>query len=279
MKMYYALFSILLVVSSPLLAEGSSCLGGVCLGDNPEKLAEDKWIARTQMSIHDQSDLPTLGAVQRFKMARSAMGIHANADTTTNPITRIAVDRIESFLEKYVIGLSEDQMITLSPYFIAMFFDQEALSLLNNAVACKGKKLQGFKQTKQGNLDLVLIFPSGETGKFEVVGIERQFKKMDAPQKEQLFSALKEKYPNILTRNEALHAISRGNWDLNQPMIYWDEYRQILRLTKIIEIPVVGYGKTTGLAMAIDSNEASIDDKLLSNPTCLEKLAPPMDID
>ena len=168
----------------------------------------------------------------------------------------------------------------LLPYYRANFFDKKAINILSKIVACKGKKLRGFRHTKYGNLDMISIMPSPTTGKYEVVSIQRQFTKMDKPQKEQLFSALKAKWSSLMSRSEAHSVIVTKKWDESNPIIFWDDIFGILNLTKVFRVHVIGgYGDNTDLTTAIEAFGSEYDDILLRLPSCSKALAPKLDID
>ena len=174
----------------------------------------------------------------------------------------------------------DEEKISLNPYYKSNFFDNQALKIIKRVIACKGKILRGFRQTEHGNFDMVTIMPSASTGKFEVICIERQFPKMDDPQKEKIVSALKDRYPSIMSDGEAHRATFGSNWDDNKPIMFWDNIFCVLRLTKVFKISSNGsYGNKPSFRQAYVAYENHYDDILLRNPLCNKQLAPKVDIE
>lgn len=197
------------------MAEENLCLGGVCLGDSIDKLKSYTWLSGDQLN---RLYLP--GGIE-FEVIRQM------APTTLDP-NRSYSEGEKSYMEKYALGITGDDRVILNAYYRSFFFDNKALDALEKVIACKGKKLTGFKKTKDDNVDLVTILTSPNTGKFEVVTIARPFPGIDKPQEEQLLVRLKEKYPSI--------QISQFRVELDNPqdqVVFWDEDFNTLNLTKV----------------------------------------------
>ena len=200
MKIALVALCLLFLGGSQSMAVDEHCLGGVCLGDSIDKLEIYDWISGDKMAMKNLADMPetTLGAVLSFYTAKNGMDSYYKAKNNSNSIYIDSyLESEKKFIEKYVSGITDEEKISLNPYYKSNFFDNQALKIIKRVIACKGKILRGFRQTEHGNIDMVTIMPSASTGKFEVICIERQFPKMDDPQKEKIVSALKDRYPSI----------------------------------------------------------------------------------
>jgi hypothetical protein len=263
------------------MASETKCLGGVCLGDSVKKLNGQSWMPGDQMELHNETDLPYKRVVESFKYAKNSMDGYYRAKNKKDPLfINTYLESEKEFIEKYTVGIKDEERLSLNPYYRSLFFDNKALDILQKVIACKGIKLHGFKQTKHGNVDMVSIMPSPSTGKFEVVSIQRQFTEMDKPQKEVLIDALEKKYPSIMSLGDARRATFRGKWDENISIMFWDDIFGVLILTKVFrKHDIGGYGDNTSLTQAINAYGREHDDILLRNTSCSNKLAPKLDIE
>ena len=252
-----------------------ACLGGVCLGDSVGKLHKHTWIAGDKMKLEKENELPySDGVIRPFDLSKDSMNSYYRAKDNHNPIIiNSYLEKEKQFIQKYVLGLTDEEKTLLNPYYNSLFFDHSSLDILNKVIACKGKKLCGFSQTKHGNLDKISIMPSITTGKYEVVSIERQFTEMDQPQKDKIFKALKSKYPSIMTRSEARRAFDNEQWDESRAIIFWDEIYGTLIFTRVFN------SNKFGTRMAFEANENIYNEDLLQNPCCDKALSPTLDID
>ena len=278
--MYFLLLVSLVSFSGQSMAKETQCLGGVCLGDSVEKLNSHVWISGDQMKLHNKNNLPYQGVVRTFNNAKRCMDNYYKAKNKKDPrYIDWYLESEKEFMGKYIVGITDEERLLLNPYYKSRFFDNKIIDILSNVIACKGKILHGFKQTKYGNVDMVSILPSPSTGKFIVVSIQRQFTKMDKPQKEELLAALKNKYPSIMSSSEMHKATFSGKWDENKPILFWDEIFGVLNLTKVFRIVGGDFGDGTSLTIAIDAWGKEFDNILLRNPPCSSKLAPKLDIE
>jgi len=251
-----------------------ACLGGVCLGDSIDKLHERTWIAGDKMKLEKKNELPYSGVVASFDISKASMNSYYSAKKEHNPTNiNTYLKKEKKFIKKYVLGLTDEEKTLLNPYYNSLFFDNSALDILKKVIACKGRKLCGFSQTKHGNLDKISIMPSITTGKYEVVSIERQFTEMDKSQKDKIFKALKSKYPSIMTRREARRAFYNKQWDESRAIIFWDETTGTLIFTKVLN------SNKFGTQMAFEAYGNTYDEDLLKNPCCDKALSPALDID
>ncbi len=240
-----------------------ACLGGVCLGDSIVDLQKITWIASHKMELKNRDKL---------KLPSTGIGIFESCKVYMNEYGYSKSE--EEFIKKYILGLTEEERILLTPYYKAHFFDNKVLGILNKVIACKGKKMCGFVQTKSGNLDKISVMPSPTTGKYEVVSIERQFTKMDKTEKGKIFKALQSKYPSIMSRTDARRvAYGKKEWDESMAIISWDQSYGRLILSKVLK-----YGNGQ-INQAVDLHGDFNDKALLKIPCCDEALTPTLDID
>jgi len=225
-SIYISLF-LTLAIPIPSIGENSFCLGGVCIGDSVEKLSKQTWVSGGNTELISAKDCPRTQDIAM--LCNGVIGkLKGRYPTINEPGSEYITEDARKSIDRYVFGLSDKEKLMLSPYYWAMFFDNNSLGVISKATDCFGYVLNGFKQAKDGGIDMVSIAPSVDTGKYEVVSIGRQLKGMEEQQKEQLLLELKAKYPFILDGLDI-----RGPY--TDSVMYWDKAYNTLVVTKVFE--------------------------------------------
>ncbi len=272
----------LFACSSDSQSNNNLCLGGICLNDSIEKIQNEPWMPSNKLVLKER--LGGRDAHRGFGYSKSSMDSYHKHGKNNIP----SIEYTEKYnntghnpdkinIEKYILNITDEEKILINPYYRGRFFDGNSLNIVKKITECHGKILRGFKYIEQKSLDIVTLFPSLKTGKFEVSSIQRQFPKMEKPQSEKLLLALKSKYPSLLLPKEAEKILQEGKWSISKPMVVFNNSSNILTITKVL--PSI-YLETVYLKRADKlSYDMTFKNELLHLPDCINKFDTKLNLD